>query len=272
MNLARTTHAASPLAATSCADSRRGLGADRRRGGDPDGRTRPAGQSRRHSPGRKPDQAGGAAFQLLASVSQIRRQEQCEPLQFKLDESVTAIINEYVHDFRPVADAGQQRGLAVPGRVRQLTRIRSRSAPRSSSGFEKSTGMRITVHQFRHAAGALILKHRPGDYELVRRILGHKSIQTTHQVLLQPGDHAGERDLHRHHPPEAGLRAEVGGLHDDTRNNQRRRRQAGTRPAAAALRPGRPRSLPIAEWTGIRSPRVGAKPAGRRTAQARWGG
>jgi hypothetical protein len=25
----------------------------------------------------------------------------------------------------------------------------------------------------------LILKHRPGEYELVRRMLGHKSIQTT---------------------------------------------------------------------------------------------
>ena len=35
------------------------------------------------------------------------------------------------------------------------------------------------MHQFRHAAGALILKHRPGEYELVRRTLGHKSIQTT---------------------------------------------------------------------------------------------
>jgi integrase len=44
---------------------------------------------------------------------------------------------------------------------------------------QKSTGLRITVHQFRHAAGALLLKHRPGEYELVRRILGHKSIQTT---------------------------------------------------------------------------------------------
>jgi integrase len=44
---------------------------------------------------------------------------------------------------------------------------------------QESTGLRITVHQFRHAAGALLLKHRPGEYELVRRILGHKSIQTT---------------------------------------------------------------------------------------------
>jgi integrase len=35
------------------------------------------------------------------------------------------------------------------------------------------------VHQFRHAAGALILRDRPGEYELVRLLLGHRSVQTT---------------------------------------------------------------------------------------------
>ena len=50
--------------------------------------------------------------------------------------------------------------------------------------IEKSTGTRITVHQFRHAAGALILRHRPGEYELVRRILGHKSAETTKRFYL----------------------------------------------------------------------------------------
>jgi integrase len=43
----------------------------------------------------------------------------------------------------------------------------------------KETGLRMTVHQFRHAAGALILKRRPGEYELVRRLLGHRNVQTT---------------------------------------------------------------------------------------------
>jgi integrase len=37
----------------------------------------------------------------------------------------------------------------------------------------------MTVHQFRHAAGAIILKKRPGEYELVRQLLGHKNVQTT---------------------------------------------------------------------------------------------
>ena len=43
----------------------------------------------------------------------------------------------------------------------------------------KATGLRMTVHQFRHAAGALILQHRPGEYELVRQLLGHRNVQTT---------------------------------------------------------------------------------------------
>jgi integrase len=43
----------------------------------------------------------------------------------------------------------------------------------------KATGLRMTVHQFRHAAGAIILKQRPGEYELVRQLLGHRSVQTT---------------------------------------------------------------------------------------------
>ena len=43
----------------------------------------------------------------------------------------------------------------------------------------KRTGLRITSHQFRHAAGAIILQEQPGNYELVRQILGHRDVQTT---------------------------------------------------------------------------------------------
>lgn len=100
------------------------------------------------------------------------------PLQFRLDETVTAIIDEYVHDFRSALMRGSNVDWLFPGetgghkeKISFSTQIVDR--------IQKSTGLRITVHQFRHAAGALILKHRPGEYELVRRILGHKRIQTT---------------------------------------------------------------------------------------------
>ena len=45
--------------------------------------------------------------------------------------------------------------------------------------IQRTVGIRITAHQFRHAAAAIYLKHRPGDYETVRRFLGHRSVQTT---------------------------------------------------------------------------------------------
>jgi integrase len=43
----------------------------------------------------------------------------------------------------------------------------------------KAVGLRITAHQFRHAAATIYLKQRPGEYETVRRLLGHLNIQTT---------------------------------------------------------------------------------------------
>jgi len=105
------------------------------------------------------------------------------PLQFKLDEMVTAIINEYVHDFRPALMRGGNADWLFPGESGEHKEKISFST-QIVDRIEKSTGLRITVHQFRHAAGALILKHRPGEYELVRRILGHKSAETTKRFYL----------------------------------------------------------------------------------------
>lgn len=106
------------------------------------------------------------------------------PLQFKLDDVVTAIINEYVHDFRPTLMRGANTDWLFPGEGSEHKEKISFST-QIVQRVEKSTGLRITVHQFRHAAGALILKHRPGEYELVRRLLGHKSVQTTIKFYLE---------------------------------------------------------------------------------------
>jgi len=50
-----------------------------------------------------------------------------------------------------------------------------------ASFVEKEVGVRLTPHQFRHLAGFFYLKHNPGGHEVVRRLLGHKSIETTIQ-------------------------------------------------------------------------------------------
>ena len=45
--------------------------------------------------------------------------------------------------------------------------------------IQKTTGLQITVHQFRHAAAAIWLKHHPGAYEHIHRVLGHRNLTTT---------------------------------------------------------------------------------------------
>ena len=42
----------------------------------------------------------------------------------------------------------------------------------------------MTVHQFRHAAGALILMRRPGEYDLVKKLLGHRKESTSTSAYI----------------------------------------------------------------------------------------
>jgi integrase len=99
-------------------------------------------------------------------------------LNFKFDQSLTDLIDEYIHEFRPAllrrtnapwlfpGEGGEPKNKLLFGQ--QITRR-----------IQKTIGLRVTPHQFRHAAAAIYLKHRPGDYETVRRLLGHREIQTT---------------------------------------------------------------------------------------------
>jgi len=43
------------------------------------------------------------------------------------------------------------------------------------------TGISLTPHQFRHVAAKLLLDARPGHYEVVRKVLGHKNLSTTYE-------------------------------------------------------------------------------------------
>jgi hypothetical protein len=99
-------------------------------------------------------------------------------LEYPLEQYLTRMIDDYVYDFRPILLRGRNDDWLFPGQ---------RGSAKSSILFSgqitqriyKATGLRMTVHQFRHAAGALLLQSRPGEYELVRQLLGHHNVQTT---------------------------------------------------------------------------------------------
>src|SRR3981189_3491488 len=91
-----------------------------------------------------------------------------EPLQFPLDETVTAFIDEYVFHHRPALLRGSNANWLFPGEAGEHKEKISFST-QIVDRIEKSTGLRITVHQFRHAAGGRLLHQRPREHATVCR-------------------------------------------------------------------------------------------------------
>jgi integrase len=106
-----------------------------------------------------------------------------QALQFAFNDKLTKLIDEYVFDFRPVLMKGKNDDWLFPGRSTDH-KEKIGFSTQIVDQVEKTAGMRVTVHQYRHAAAAMLLKHRPGEYELVRQLLGHKSVETTKRFYL----------------------------------------------------------------------------------------
>ena len=99
-------------------------------------------------------------------------------LEFSFDEARTKLIDEYIHEFRPTLARGSNAAWLFPG-VAGDPKTANMFSTQITQRIQKATGVRITVHQFRHASAAIYLRHRPGEYETVKRMLGHRNIQTT---------------------------------------------------------------------------------------------
>jgi hypothetical protein len=99
-------------------------------------------------------------------------------LEYALDEYITPLIDEYKRDFWPTLLRGRKEDYLFPG-LRSGAKGKVSFSGQITKRVLKLTGLRITSHQFRHAAGAIILQEQPGNYELVRQILGHRRLSTT---------------------------------------------------------------------------------------------
>lgn len=99
-------------------------------------------------------------------------------LDFPLPAEVSELIDEYIFDHRPILMRGRDHDLLFPGTAAEGKLARGLGV-QIQGLLEKALGLKVTPHQFRHAAAAILLRARPGNYELVRRLLGHRNIQTT---------------------------------------------------------------------------------------------
>ena len=101
-----------------------------------------------------------------------------QALDFLLPESVSKRVMQYIDDWRPFLTTPANPYL-FPGR---------NGKPKDSFALHnqientlwKEAGIRLTPHQFRHAAAKILLDAKPGHYEVIRKVLGHKSLTTTY--------------------------------------------------------------------------------------------
>jgi integrase len=117
----------------------------------------------------------GGPFHMIFASSEVKNEER---LEFPLNAEVTAMIETFIHHHRPELMRGHNHDYLFPGEAGSHKDIKTLGW-QITDRIKRELGLTITPHQFRHAAAALILRADPGNYEFVRRILGHRSLTTT---------------------------------------------------------------------------------------------
>jgi site-specific recombinase XerD len=116
----------------------------------------------------------GGAMHIVLAGEEVKNHE---PLEYPLHSESVGLIEEYIQRFRPLlAPAGC--AALFPGRSGH-PKVANGFAKQISNTIRHHTGMRINPHLFRHIAAKIYLDANPGGYEVVRRVLGQRSISTT---------------------------------------------------------------------------------------------
>jgi len=107
-----------------------------------------------------------------------------EPLEFELPVTLSERLHRYWHELA-AGIIGKQPDLlfvSAKGLPRTLTSV-SRAI---QTTIRRHLGVHMTPHQFRHLAAKIHLDSHPGAYEVVRQLLGHKSLRTTTSFYAGP--------------------------------------------------------------------------------------
>ena len=101
-----------------------------------------------------------------------------EPLDYCLPQETTELLDIYLRDFRPRLCAPDNPWL-FPGQAPDKSKSEHTLSIQIKNYIQRETGLEVHVHLFRHLAAKLFLDQNPGQYESVRRHLGHRSMETT---------------------------------------------------------------------------------------------
>lgn len=120
---------------------------------------------------------GHGQKQRLAVVIPGSEVKNSEPIEIDLPRESMRLLKAYIADWRPlVSDAsGDWLFPARGGGQRQSKHL----AHDMAKVIHRHSGLEMNAHLFRHLAGMLYLAQFPGEYETVRRLLGHRKLDTT---------------------------------------------------------------------------------------------
>lgn len=117
---------------------------------------------------------GQPRYQLYLPGEEVKNRE---PLEATLSRGASQIVAIYAKSYRKLIAPAPTDALFPrrDGRPRTPTEL----GVDLSRTVRRMTGIELTPHCFRHFAAFLFLSQHPGEYETVRRILGHTKVDTT---------------------------------------------------------------------------------------------
>lgn len=121
--------------------------------------------------------ARGDRVYLVIDGSEVKNGEL---IDFELPGKLVRMLAWYVQEHRPLL-LRQPSDALFPG-ANGGAKSQGLLGDQISKTVKRYTGMAFHPHLFRHAGGKMFLDIHPGQYEVVRRVLGHRSMATTTSI------------------------------------------------------------------------------------------
>jgi integrase len=116
----------------------------------------------------------GAVSSLELAASEMKNKM---PMAFDIPPRLAKMLIEYRDEIAPKAIGKKPDNLFV--NVDGIRKGQSTLAHLISRHLKKREGILLSPHQFRHVSATVMLNRSPGNFEGVRQLLGHSSIETT---------------------------------------------------------------------------------------------
>ena len=118
---------------------------------------------------------GSRAVHLRFPAAEVKN---ANDLEFPLMTEAVELLDTYLSEWRPLLTTGASR-LLFPGKVAGQNKGKSVLSTQVKELVHAYTRLDMPAHRFRHAAGKIFLDRNPGQYEVIRQLLGHKDRDTT---------------------------------------------------------------------------------------------